>query len=139
MSCFLFIGTSMFENQIMQGLLLFILGWIVRGGFERLFISGKLIILVREAEQGCLKMLGRAEEHYWHSTKLLKEAATRTGKEEDMKIVLNSLKFTHDEWKKTAIEAVATNHPFPSIIKWHDWQSAMRTLEQAKIDRRMSK
>tara|TARA_R100001082_G_C4331298_1_gene145756 strand:- start:158 stop:547 length:390 start_codon:yes stop_codon:yes gene_type:complete len=129
----------MFENPWIQSALFFILGWIVRGGFERLFISGKLIILVRDAEKGCLKMLGRAEEHYWHSTKLLKEAASRTGKEEDMKIVLNSLKFTHDEWKKTAIESVAINHPFPSIIKWHDWQSAMRMIEQEKINRSMSK
>ena len=114
----------MFEQAWLQGTLLFILGWFVRGGFERLFISGKLIILARKAETDCLKMLGRAEEHYWHSTGLLKEAATQTGKEEDMKIVLNSLKFTHEEWKKTAIEAVGTNHPFPSIIKWHDWRNA---------------
>ena len=80
-------------------------------------------------------MMGRAQEHYWHSTSLLKEAAKRAGKEEDMKIVLNSLKFTHEEWKKTAIEALATSHPFTSLIKWHDWQSAMRTLEKEKFNR----
>ena len=129
----------MLEQAWLQYTLLFILGWLFRGAFERLFISGKLIILVRKAESDCLKMLGRAEEHYWHSTSLLKEAAAQTGKEEDMKIVLNSLKFTHEEWKKTAIEAVGANHPFPSIIKWHDWQTAMRTVEQEKFNRRAGK
>ena len=115
---------------------LFFLGWGVRGLFERLFISGKLIMLATAVERDCLRMLGRAEEHYWHSTTLLREAAEKTDKKNEMKLVLNSLKFTHEEWKKSAIEALHIRHPFPNAVKWYDWRTAMQTLEQEKLDRR---
>ena len=81
-------------------------------------------------------MLGRAQEHYWHSTAMLKEAGEETDKENEMKLVLNSLKFTHDEWKKTAIEALHARHPYPTLVKWYDWRTAMQTLEQEKLNRR---
>ena len=114
----------------------FFAGWLIRGAINKLYISGKLIVLVNDIERKSLTMLGRAHEHYYHSLRMLKDAGEATERNNEVIRTINSLEFSHKQWQKTAVQASYEAHPFKRSVKWYDWQTAMQTLEKEKLSRR---
>jgi uncharacterized protein Yka (UPF0111/DUF47 family) len=119
-------------EEMMMGMIYFFAGWLLRGLFSRLFISGKLLMLTKNAERKCLTMLGRAHEHYHHSLAMLKTAGEATDRNNEIIRTINSLEFTHKQWQKNAVQSIYEEHPFQSSVKWYDWRTAMQTLENEK-------
>jgi len=111
-------------------------GWAVRGLWTRLLLSATLINMTKQAERSCLTMLARASEHYHHSLTMLKIAGEESDKRNEVISVINSLEFTHSEWKKTAIQTIYNVHPFKSTIQWYDWRTAMQSVTDEKLSRR---
>ncbi len=81
-------------------------------------------------------MLGRAHEHYYHSLQMLKTAGEVTERSNEIIRTINSLEFSHQQWQKSAVQAIYEAHPFKESVKWYDWRTAMRTLEQDKLLKR---
>lgn len=84
-------------------------------------------------------MLGRAAEHYYHSLKMLEDAGEASDKRNEIISTINSLKFTHSEWQKTAISSLYEHHPFKKTVRWYDWRTAMQSLESSNLSRRNRK
>ena len=107
-------------------------GWLLRGGFDRLLTTGRLIMFTKLAERNSLMMLGRASEHYYHSLHMLRDAGEVADRKNEVISTINSLEFTHKQWQKTAIQAIYEAHPFKGSVEWYDWRTAMQTLENKK-------
>lgn len=116
--------------------LTFLSGWLLRGLVDKLFILGRAVQFSRTAERSGIMMLSRASEHYYHSVQMLKTAGEKTGRDNEVIRTINSLEFTHKQWKKTAIEAIYEAHPFKAQVKWHDWDTAIGTLESDLMKKR---
>lgn len=84
-------------------------------------------------------MMGRASEHYYHSLKMLEDSGETTDRRNEVVSTINSLKFTHKEWQKTAIASLYEHHPFKKTVGWYDWRTAMQSLESNKLSRRNRK
>ena len=114
----------------------FLMGWLLRGTFDRLLNIGRLITFTKLAERSSLMMLGRASEHYHHSLHMLKDAGEVADKKNEVISTINSIEFTHKQWQRTAIQALYEAHPFKNTVEWYDWRTAMRTLENNKLLKR---
>jgi len=123
-------------DTFVVGLISFFIGWLLRGGFEGLLNTGRLITFTKLAERNSLMMLGRASEHYHHSLRMLKDAGDVADRKNEVISTINSLEFTHKQWQRTAIQAIYEAHPFKNTVDWYDWRTAMQTLEQSKILKR---
>lgn len=113
-----------------------IAGWAGRGLWMRLLLSVTLVNMTKQAERSCLTMLARSSEHYYHSLEMLKMAGEQTEKQNEIISTINSLEFTHSEWKKTAIQTIYNTHPFKSTVQWYDWRTAMQSVADEKLSRR---
>ena len=111
-------------------------GWVARGAFTRLMLFTVEIDMVKKTEQSCLVMLSRASEHYHHSLTMLKIAGEKTDKKNEIISTINSLEFTHTEWKKTAVQTIYNIHPFKSTVQWYDWRTAMQSVTEENLSRR---
>ena len=113
-----------------------LIGWNLRGFWNRLMLSVALINMAKTAERSCLLMLSRASEHYHHSLTMLKIAGEKTDKKNEIISTINSLEFTHTEWKKTAAQTIYNIHPFKSTVQWYDWRTAMQSVTEENLSRR---
>lgn len=111
-------------------------GWMARGMFTRLMLFATEINMVKKVEQSCLVMLSRASEHYHHSLAMLQMAGDKTERKSEIISTINSLEFTHAEWKKTAVQTIYNVHPFKSTVEWYDWRTAMQSVTNEKLSRR---
>ena len=119
--------------------LIFFGGWMLRGVFNKLFILGKTVQFSRLAERNSITMLSRASEHYYHSLEMLKMAGEKTERNNEVIRIINNLEFTHRQWQKSAIQAIYEAHPYKSGVQWHDWDTAMRYLQENKTDTRRTR
>ena len=113
-----------------------LLGWAARGLWTRLLLSASLINMAKATERSCLTMLSRSSEHYYHSLAMLEIAGHTTDKKNEVISTINSLQFTHAEWKKTAVQTIYSVHPFKRTVQWYDWRTAMQSLVDEKLSRR---
>lgn len=111
-------------------------GWAGRGLWTRLLLSVTLTNMAKQAERSCLTMLARSSEHYYHSLEMLRMSGEATDRRSEVVSTINSLEFTHSEWKKTAIQTIYNTHPFKSTVEWYDWRTAMQSVMNEKLSRR---
>ena len=111
-------------------------GWMARGLLTRLMLFGAEIKMAKQAERSCLIMLSRASEHYYHSLAMLQMAGEKTDRKNEIISTINSLEFTHSEWKKTAVQTIYNVHPFKSTVEWYDWRTAMQSVTNENLSRR---
>lgn len=112
------------------------IGWVARGAFTRLMLFSTEINMAKQAERSCLVMLSRASEHYYHSLTMLQMAGEQADRKNEIISTINSLEFTHSEWKKTAIQTIYNVHPFKSTVEWYDWRTAMQSVTNENLSRR---
>ena len=111
-------------------------GWMARGLLTRLMLFSAEIKMAKQAERSCLIMLSRASEHYYHSLAMLQMAGEKTDRKNEIISTINSLEFTHSEWKKTAVQTIYNVHPFKSTVEWYDWRTAMQSVTNENLSRR---
>lgn len=108
-------------------------GWALRNFSLKLGLALNLYSMSKIVESSCLTMLARSSEHYYQSLEMLRQAGEVTDRKGEVVSTINSLEYTHSEWKKTAIQTIYNVHPFKNLVKWYDWRTAMQELEKEKL------
>ena len=122
----------------MENALWFILGYILSRVFAGIHKATKGLLLFKQSEIDCLKMLAISAEHSAYAQEVRKILV----KSPDLPIeILNVLKvqinlhdYVVESWKRSSIENLIQSYPLKRRrhIGYNDWESAMEYLDTVK-------
>ena len=131
---FLYLEFDMISNLIVG----IIFGFLIRGIYNKYFVSKWETAAFREIELSCLHLLTMTYEDYSYLKQKKEMMMHKMGIEEnEIKMTKNIDDQNISRWQKTAINKFLLAVPprFKSLVKYRNWKSAMIYLSAFKKSR----